>query len=92
VETFDFGFQRRKLFFDGLDEKQLFAGVFDFSLPAVNGLHRPQNYRGAGGKALANDFAGDAASFDEVSAGDEHNASCFGRGHFLLLMSWGAAD
>jgi len=84
VETLDFGFQRRKLFFDGFDEQQLFARVLDFSLPTINGLHRPQNYRGAGGEALADDLRGDATSFNEIPAGNEHNSSCFRRGHFLL--------
>jgi len=49
-------------FFDRLDEQQLFPRVLDFPLPTVNGLHRPQNYRGAGGEALADDGRGDAAT------------------------------
>ena len=84
MEPFDLGFQRRKLFFDRLDEQQLFPRVLDFPLPTVNGLNWPQNYRGAGGEALADDLRGDATSFNEIPAGDEHNSSCFRRGHVLL--------
>lgn len=84
VETFDFSFEGGKLFFDGFDEEQLLARGLDFSLPAVDRLNRAKDDRDTGGEMLVYDFAGDAARFDEIAAGDQNDARAFGASHKLL--------
>lgn len=84
VETLDFGLEGGKLFFDGFDDQQLFAGCMNLSLPAIDGLHGTENDGHAGGQMLANHFAGNAASFDEIAASDQNEASRFRTSHRLL--------
>lgn len=84
MKAFDFGFEGRKLLFDCFDKDELFACGLDFALPAVDGLNRAQNDGGASGEAFADYFAGDAAGFDEVPAGDQHDAGGLRSRHDFL--------
>jgi len=84
VETFDFGFEGGKLFFDRFDEEQLFATGLDFALPAIDRLNRSKNNRGAGGEAFTDYFASDVTGFAEVSACDQHDPSGFRTRHGFL--------
>ena len=84
MEAPDFGFERAQLVLDGFNDEQLLASGLHLPFPAVNGLHRPENDGRASGQVFADDFSGDAASFDDVSASDQNDASSFCTRHNIL--------
>jgi len=81
VETEDFAFEGFHSAGGGLDEEEIFAGGFDFSLPAVNGFERGDLDVDAGGEVFLEEGAGDFAGFGEGGAGYEDEAELGGGGH-----------
>jgi len=56
----------------------MFAGGFDFSLPAVNRFNGSGVDVDAGGEVFLKEGAGDFAGFEERGAGDEDEAESGG--------------
>ena len=71
MEPQDFLFESFETARGGLDEQQVFAGVFHFSLPTVDGFDRAEGDVNAGGKMLFDDGAGEFAGFRERGTGNK---------------------
>ena len=61
----------------------MFAGGFDFSLPAVDGFDRQDLDVDAGGEVFLEEVAGDFAGFGEGGAGYEDEAELGAGGHLV---------
>ena len=71
MEAEDFPFEGFQASRGGLDEKEMFAGGFDFSFPAVDGLDASGVDVDAGGEVFLEEGAGNFAGFGEGGAGYE---------------------
>ena len=78
-----FFFQGAEFLYAGLDEQQVFAGVFDFFLPAVNRFDRYGEDVDARGQALFYDRASDLPRFGQIGSGDKNQPEIYGHGHCL---------
>ena len=81
MEAEDFFFERFQVAGGGLNQKEMFAGGFDFPFPAVDGFHRGGVDVDASGEVFFEDGAGDFAGFGERGAGYEDQAELGGEGH-----------
>ena len=81
MEAEDFPFEGFQAAGSGFDEKEMFAGGFDFSFPAVNRFYRGDLNVDAGGEVFLEEGAGDFAGFGEGRAGYENEAESGGGGH-----------
>jgi len=77
----DFPFEGFEALGGGFDEKQVFAGTFEFALPGVKRFHRCREDVDAGGEVFFDDGAGDSAGFGERAAGDQDEAEWCGAWH-----------
>jgi len=64
----------------GLNQEEMFAGGFDFSLPAVNRFDRGDLDVDTRGQVFLEEGAGDFAGFGESGAGYEDEAELGGHG------------
>ena len=67
----DFPFEGFEAAGGGLNQKEMFAGGFDFSFPVVDGFDGSGVDVDAGGEVFLEEGAGDFAGFGEGGAGDE---------------------
>jgi hypothetical protein len=81
VEAKDFPFEGFQTASCGLNQKEVFAGGFDFSFPAVDRLYRGDLDVDAGGEMFFQEGAGDFAGFAEGGARYENKTELSGVWH-----------
>jgi len=80
VEAEDFPFEGFQAAGGGLNQKEMLAGGFDFSFPAVNRFDWGGVDVDAGGEVFLEEGAGDFAGFGEGGAGYQDEAELGGHG------------
>jgi hypothetical protein len=76
----DFPFEGLEAAGGGLHEQEMFAGSFDFSLPAIDGFDWGDVDVDAGGEVFLDGGAGDFAGLGKRGAGNEDQAELCGHG------------
>jgi len=74
VEAEDFPFEGFQAAGGGFNQEEMFAGGFDFALPAVDRFDWGGVDVDAGGEVFLEEGAGDFSGFGERGAGDEDEA------------------
>ena len=87
MEAEDFPFEGLQAAGGGFNQKEIFAGGFDFSLPAVDRFYRGDLDVDAGGEVFLEEGAGDFAGFRERVAGNEDEAKWGGHGVAMEILA-----